>query len=154
MAASVQAGPSLAKLVVSVARLAAIFADATGPKIFFDTLNSLATVIADVLTPIKGLLGVIGGFHAFFVAVAAIVGIASFAFKVLAGNVQKVTKIFTEQNAVSKIAATWNEKVTISTEKLVAAEKAQSMALIKAKEANLAVVTAEKSRFVSEGSSS
>jgi hypothetical protein len=90
-----EAGPSLARLVVSLLKFVKTTTDAGAIKIFFDTLNTVLTAINTLLENklVKTLLNVIGKVLAFALALGTIGKIGGFGAKVLSGNFQQLGKI-------------------------------------------------------------
>ena len=90
-----EAGPSLARLVVSLLKFVKATTDAGAIKIFFDTLNVVLTAINTLLENklVKTILTVIGKVLAFALALGTIGKIGSFGAKVLSGNFQQLGKI-------------------------------------------------------------
>jgi phage-related protein len=96
MRAGIQAGPSLAKLVVQIVRIAKALADSEGPKIFFDTLTSFATKVADILESevAQSILKVVGRFTAMALALGTVVKVGTFFGNVFMGAGRNITKVF------------------------------------------------------------
>jgi phage-related protein len=90
-----EAGPSLARLVVSILKFVKVTTDAGAIKIFFDTLNTVLTAINTLLENelVKNILNVIGRVLAFALALGTIGKIGGFGAKVLSGNFQQLGKI-------------------------------------------------------------
>lgn len=79
--------PVLADLVVNITKIVAAFADSGAPKAFFDTLNTLAGTLADILNNevVKGILDAVGPITGFLLALGTIGKIAMDVGKVLVG---------------------------------------------------------------------
>jgi hypothetical protein len=92
---SVEAGPSLARLVVSILRFTKATTEAGAIKIFFDTLNTVLTAINTLLENkfIKSVLDAAGKVLAFGLALGTIGKVGNFGLKVVAGNLQNIGKI-------------------------------------------------------------
>jgi hypothetical protein len=90
-----EAGPSLARLVVSLLKFVKVTTDAGAIKIFFDTLNTVLTAINTLLENelVKNILNVIGRVLAFLLALGTIGKIGGFGIKVLSGNFQQLGKV-------------------------------------------------------------
>ena len=90
-----EAGPSLARLVVSILKFVKATTDAGAIKVFFDTLNTVLTAINTLLENelVKNILNVIGRVLAFLLALGTIGKIGGFGVKVLSGNFQQLGKI-------------------------------------------------------------
>jgi hypothetical protein len=67
-----KAGPSFAALIVSVTKLMAIFSDAEGLIIFFDTLRGITDFFVELLAPMKPFLDAIGRVHFWILAVTGV----------------------------------------------------------------------------------
>ena len=83
----IEAGPALADLVVSITKIAAAFMDSGAPKAFFETLNALASTLADILgnKVVKALLDFIGPISGFLLALGTIGKVGDTTVKVLNG---------------------------------------------------------------------
>ena len=99
--AGVEAGPSFAELILSLTRIGAALADAAQPSAFFDTLNVVASVLADffesrlvqaILGVIGPIIGVAGALGTMFTAAATGFGIISWYITLMQG---KLTALFT-----------------------------------------------------------
>jgi hypothetical protein len=92
---SVEAGPSLARLVVNILKFTKATTDAGAIKIFFDTLNTVLGAINTLLENkfIKSVLDAAGKVLAFGLALGTIGKVGNFGLKVLAGNLQNIGKI-------------------------------------------------------------
>ena len=92
---SVEAGPSLARLVVNILKFTKATTDAGAIKIFFDTLNTVLGAINTLLENkfIKSVLDAAGKVLAFGLALGTIGKVGGFGLKVLAGNLQNIGKI-------------------------------------------------------------
>ena len=90
-----EAGPSLARLVVSLLKFIKATTDAGAIKIFFDTLNTVLTALNTLLENklVKTILDLVGRVLAFALALGTIGKIGSFGAKVLSGNFQQLGKI-------------------------------------------------------------
>lgn len=74
----IEAAPSLARLIVSLTRIAAVLADSGAIKVFYDTLNAVATALANVLEndTVRAILNTIAKVAAFALAIGSIGAIA------------------------------------------------------------------------------
>jgi phage-related protein len=96
MRAGVEAGPALARLVVQLTRIFAAVADSEGPKVFFDTLASIASKVADILESevAQKIMAVTGKILAFALAIGTVTKIATFFGNVFMGAFGNIFKIF------------------------------------------------------------
>lgn len=87
---AIEAGPSLAELVVSITKFINAFQDAESPKIFFDTINSIVRPLADffALEGVKAVTDFIGRILAFVLALGTITGSSRLFFKIFAGGLK------------------------------------------------------------------
>lgn len=85
--AGIAAGPALARLVVQIVRIFKALADSESPKVFFDTLTTFATKVADVLETevAQKILKSIGGFLAFALAIGTVTKVFKFFGNVAVG---------------------------------------------------------------------
>ena len=92
---SVEAGPSLARLVVNILKFTKATTDAGAIKIFFDTLNTVLGAINTLLENkfIKSVVDAAGKVLAFGLALGTIGKVGGFGLKVLSGNLQNIGKI-------------------------------------------------------------
>lgn len=96
MRAGIEAGPSLARLVVEITRIFTALADSEGPKVFFDTLTTFASKVADVLESevAQKILKLVGGFLAFALALGTVTNVAKFFGSVFMGVLGNIASIF------------------------------------------------------------
>lgn len=96
MRAGIEAGPSLARLVVEITRIFTALADSEGPKVFFDTLTTFASKVADILESevAQKILKLVGGFLAFALALGTVTNVAKFFGSVFAGVLGNIASIF------------------------------------------------------------
>lgn len=96
MRAGIEAGPSLARLVVEITRIFTALADSEGPKVFFDTLTTFASKVADVLESevAQKILKLVGGFLAFALALGTVTNVAKFFGSVFMGVLGNIANIF------------------------------------------------------------
>lgn len=96
MEKSIEAGPALARLVVSVTEIIDAFTDTGALEVFFDTLQGAAEVVNELLgnEVVKQVLVVTGLVHAFLAAIGLIGTIGLFAFKVLIGSLMSMAGWF------------------------------------------------------------
>jgi phage-related protein len=83
-----EAAPALADLVVSVTKIVAAFADSGAPKAFFETLNALASTLADILNNkvVKSILDFFGPVIGIALAFSTIAKVVKNVGLVIAGN--------------------------------------------------------------------
>ena len=92
---SVEAGPSLARLVVNILKFTKATTDAGAIKIFFDTLNTVLTAINTLLENkfIKAVFNATGKILAFGLALGTIGKVGGFGLKVVSGSLENIGKI-------------------------------------------------------------
>ena len=88
----IEAGPSLAELAVNVSKIINAFTDSEAAKIFFDTLNTAAKILADILQNegVKAVLDFIGRIFAFTLAVGLLTNTFKFFGFVVLGNLKRI----------------------------------------------------------------
>jgi hypothetical protein len=105
--AGLKAGPSFAKMLVSIANLMAVFATDTGMLTsFFDTLTLINDILTAILTPLKPLIEAFGKIHGVFLALGLVIKVSVFFFKSLSGMFETIFNqlggIFERMGLVSK----------------------------------------------------
>ena len=92
----IEAGPSLARLIVSLTRIVAVLADSGAIKVFFDTLNAFAEAFANVLEneAVRAILETISKIAAFALALGSIGTIAGQAGSILFATFARFGPVF------------------------------------------------------------
>jgi hypothetical protein len=132
---SVEAGPSLARLVVSILKFTKATTDAGAIKIFFDTLNTVLTAINTLLENkfIKSVLDAAGKVLAFGLALGTIGKVGNFGLKVVAGSLQNIGKIVAAIVPAPVLASVKSGLETIALKGMYAFDKVKQGAIDTAK---------------------
>ena len=132
---SVEAGPSLARLVVNILKFTKATTDAGAIKIFFDTLNTVLGAINTLLENklIKSILDVTGKIVAFVLALGTIGKVGNFGIKVLTGSVDEIGKLVKAIVPPSVLASVKSGLETIALKGMYAFDKVKKGAIDTAK---------------------
>lgn len=108
VAEGVKAGPILAELLVNIQEILAILGDTSGPRVFFDTLNTAFEAVADILKNeiIADIVNFIGQIGAAALAIGTLKNLIFFLGKVFAGAILLPFNFFKSLPAMFAAATT------------------------------------------------